>query len=85
MNYRLMRDFGISQSTYANLPDEEERENYIILCMKRKIDEEMEKWKKEVETHEKGIQKFEKAARERSERFMRAKADIFKWLKIKTK
>lgn len=80
-----MKEFGISQSIYSNLADDEERENYIILCMKRKIYEEMERWKKEVEIREKGIQKYEKAVRERDERFAREKADIFKWLKVKTK
>ena len=53
--------------------------------MKRKIYEEMERWKKEVEIREKGIQKYEKVVRERDERFAREKADIFKWLKVKTK
>ena len=80
-----MKEFGISQPAMSNFKDDEDTENYIILCMQRKIDDEMDKWKREVESQEKGIQKYEKTVKEKDERFHRSKADIFRWLKVKTK
>lgn len=84
-NYqRLMAEFGISQAIWSAISSEEEREKYIIECMKRKLEEDVERWRKEVEQQERNVQKFERTAQEKEQRLQREKADIFKWLKVKT-
>ncbi len=67
------------------MESEEQREKYVIMCMKRKLDEEYEKWKKDVDKAEKDIQKFENQDEQLRMKFEKERTDVFKWLKLKTK
>lgn len=57
----------------------------MIEGMKRKLDDDLYRWKKDVDRQEKDVQKFERLNEERKVKLQNEKADIFKWLKLKTK
>lgn len=81
----MLKEFGINQGTLASMETEEQKQNYIVGCMKRKLDEDYEKWKKDLEKGEKESQKFEQLNAQRRLKFEKEKMDVFKWLKLKTK
>lgn len=67
------------------MDSEEQKEKYIIKCMKRKLDAEYENWKKEVEKTEKEIQKRELQNEQLRLKFEKERTDVFSWLKLKNK
>ena len=68
-----------------SMETEEQKQNYIVACMSKKIDEDYEKWKKEAEKTEKDIQKFESLSEQKRKKSEKEKIDVFKWLKLRTK
>ena len=82
---RLLKEFGISQAALSSLETEEEKQHYIVTMMKKKLDEDYEKWKKEVEKTEKDIQKHEHINELKKMKFEKERADVYKWLRLKTK
>ena len=79
-----MKEFGISHVTLSGMETEEQKQNYIVTMMRRKINEDFEKWKKEADKREKDVQKhdFRKNLQSKSDT---EKTDVFKWLRLKTK
>ena len=64
---------------------EEQKEKYVVMCMKHKLDEEYEKWRKEVDKTEREMQKHDETNDQKRQKFERERLDVFKWLKLKTK
>lgn len=81
----MLKEFGISQAQLAAIETEEGKEKLVIMSMKRKLDEEYDKWRKELEKKEKELQQIELTKEQKRQKFEKEKADVFPWLKLKTK
>lgn len=80
-----MKEFGITQTALTALETEEQRQELIVTAMKRKLKEDYERWRKEVEKRDKEIQKTDTNYDDKEIKFERERSDSLKWLKLKTK
>jgi len=80
-----LKEFGITQTALTALETEEQRQELIVTAMKRKLKEDYERWRKEVEKRDKEIQKTDTNYDAKEIKFERERSDSLKWLKLKTK
>ena len=85
MAFSMLKEFGITPAMLSSMETEEQKEDFIVLCMRRKIEEDYEKWKKEHEKTEKDMQKKEFENEHQKTKFEKEKSDVFQWLRLKTK
>ena len=81
----MLKEFGITQSALTALETEEQKQDYIVKAMKSKLDEDYEKWRKEVEKQEKEFHKHEAIYAESKIKFEKERTDTLQWIKLKSK
>jgi hypothetical protein len=84
MMIRFCKGFGISLIVLSNFPTQEAREQYVVDCIKSKMNEELKEMNKKHQTKWNQLNKFEQKYYKEKVTYEKDKADVFKWLNIKT-
>lgn len=82
--YRFFKEYGISVAVLTSLNTKEEKEDYILDCMKKSISEDLKEFSKKHNAKLTQMKNFEDSFWRDKEKFLREKSDVFKWLNIKT-
>jgi hypothetical protein len=83
--FRFFKEYGISTSVLTSFATKEEKEKYIMECMRKSVAEDLKEFSKRHNSKLSQIKKFEESFVRDMEKFIYEKSDVFKWLKIRTK